>query len=82
MARFALVPDLARKLTVTIDASEVEPPFAVAICSYPGEAASYLFHCSQDWLVLAAGHYPSEAAAVASAESAYPGVAERWSRGA
>ena len=80
--RFTSVLGLPCQVTLTYETQEVQSQAAIAVCRYAGEVAAYLFHCSQGWSVLAAAHYPSVEAAVASAEAAYPGVAGRWTNGA
>ena len=78
--RFASLVGLrpSGKVTVLMDGREIEPPSAVAICRYPGESSVYLFHCSAQWVVLAAAHDGSLETAQASAELGHDSLADRW----
>ena len=66
------------RVTAFIDGAPAPKPAAIAVAVYPGESDAYVFHCSPDWSVLAAGHHASLEVAVLAAESGFPGVAERW----
>ncbi len=76
--RFASVLGLPRKVTLLTGGVEVEAPSAIALCRYSGEESVYLFHCSDSWQVLAAGHFSSLIAATEAAERGYLGVSSRW----
>jgi hypothetical protein len=76
--RFASVLGLSLRVSLFMDGNEVEQPSMIAICRYSGDESAFLFHCSPEWVVLAAGHYESIEAAEQSANRAYPGVSMRW----
>ena len=66
------------QVTVTVDGKPIRNPTYLAICKYKSESDSYMFYCSAEWSVLAAGRYESQSAAVHAAEEEYPGISARW----
>jgi ClpX C4-type zinc finger len=50
----------------------------LAVGEATGTGEALLFHCTEDWSILATGRYASPALARARAERTYPGVSRLW----
>jgi ClpX C4-type zinc finger len=61
-----------------VDGRELGRVPRLAVCAAPGKGEALLFHCAEDWSILATGRYPSPALAKARAERTYPGVSRCW----
>jgi hypothetical protein len=66
------------RVTVAMDGKPIREPVYLAIGQYESEGDCYLFYCSAEWSVLAAGHYESQSAAEHAAERDYPGISAQW----
>ena len=78
--RYAVLDGIAHlaRVATFVEGALAQQPAAIAVAVYPGESDAYVFHCSSEWQVLAAGHHASLDVAVSAAERSFPGVAGRW----
>lgn len=65
-----------------VDGRDIGRVPRLAVGAAPEKGEALLFHCAEDWSILATGRYASPALAKARAEQTYPGVSHCWvSRG-
>jgi len=61
-----------------VDGRDTERVSRLAVGAAPEKGEALLFHCTEDWRILATGRYASPALAKARAEQTYPGVSRCW----